>query len=331
VIRTGRSVRYDAVPELVRERAAPPDATPELAGLLKPSTGMGIPLRVRDRVIGSIALARIDGPAYTPDDQVLVEQIADRAAVAVDNAQRFWRERDTALALQRSLLPQELPSVPGLHVAWRYLPGTAGTYVGGDWYDVIPLDDGQVALVIGDVMGHGVQAAAVMGQLRATARAYAAADLRPGQVLALLDRAVARLEQGQITTVAFAVLDPRTRRLVIASAGHLPPLLVDGTDHPQYLDLDPGPPLGAGGTDFPERALTLPEGAMLLLFTDGLVEDRSRPVDEGLTRLQEAVAGPGADPEQLCEQALAVLGPDRGHEDDTALLAVSLDPAHAIR
>jgi serine phosphatase RsbU (regulator of sigma subunit) len=286
-------------------------------------TGMAIPLVAGGGVLGVLALARTQGQPYPTDDVAIVEDVAARAAVAILNAHQYGRERDTALTLQHSLLPQRLPRVSGVSLAWRYLPGTAGVHVGGDWYDVLPLEDGVVGLIIGDVMGRGVQAAAVMGQLRATARAHASGHLPPSELLGALGAAVDRLEQAQITTAMFGLLDPEGRTLTIASAGHLPPLLIssEGAD---YLPLEPGPPLGAGVADFPELKVDLPQGATLLLFTDGLVESRSRSVDEGLAILRDTAAG-SADPETVCNRALAALGGQGQLDDDTAMLAVTLN------
>jgi serine phosphatase RsbU (regulator of sigma subunit) len=322
VIRTGRSFRYGVVPDEVRERATASVADPALAAEFSPTSAIGVALMARGRVIGAVALARTRGAAYTDEDLVLIEEVSGRAAVAVDNAETFRRERDAALTLQRSLLPQLLPRVEGVSFAWRYLPGAAGTHIGGDWYDVIPLDQGRVALVIGDVMGRGLQAAALMGQLRATARAHASTETGPAEVLRRLDTALARLEQDQITTALFAVLDPAARSLTVAAAGHLPPLVCSG-EVASYLDVTPGPPLGAGVADYAELQVTLPEGAMILLYTDGLVEDRQLPVDAGLETLRAAVEGVTT-PEQMCDVALAALGRDTQHDDDTAVLAVSL-------
>jgi serine phosphatase RsbU (regulator of sigma subunit) len=280
-------------------------------------------LVVRGTVLGVLALARVGGEGFTDEEQSLVEEITSRAAVAADHAEQFRRERDAALTLQRSLLPQRLPRLAHVALAWRYLPGAEGTYIGGDWYDVIPLADERVALVIGDVMGRGLRAAAVMGQLRATVRAHASTEHRPAEVLRRLDTAVAGLEQEQITTALVAVLDPAERSLVVASAGHYPPL-VTTIDEAYYLDVEPGPPLGAGGAGgYPELSVTLPRGATLLLFTDGLVEDRQMPVDLGLQRLLTA-ARSVTDPEMLCDRALTALGRDSSHDDDTAVLAVGL-------
>jgi GAF domain-containing protein/anti-sigma regulatory factor (Ser/Thr protein kinase) len=323
VIRSGRSVRYETVPDSLRARIDDRADDEDLAARIAPSTALAAPLSTGGRVLGAIALARTDGAAYTADDLMLVEDVAARAAVAVGNAARFGRERDAALTLQRSLLPQQLPRIEGMSFAWRYLPGSAGTHIGGDWYDVIPLEQGRVALVIGDVMGRGLRAAAVMGQLRATARAHASAELSPAEVLHRLDAAVVRLEQEQITTALFALLDPVSRTVTIASAGHLPPLVTAPGVPPAYLDVEPGPPLGADSGDYPQTEVVLPEGATLLLFTDGLVEDRRLPVETGLATLLES-ARSAATPEELCDRALVALGRDVAHDDDTAILAVGL-------
>ncbi|MGH8866735.1 MAG: SpoIIE family protein phosphatase [Actinomycetes bacterium] len=325
VLRTGQSLRYDQVPEEIRSCAARYLEGTGVAvnGEDGPESGLGVPLVARGRVFGALALVRVEGTPYTDDELRLVEQIAARAAVAIDNAEQYGRERDAALTLQRSLLPQRLPKVDGVALAWRYLPGSAGTHIGGDWYDVIPVENGLVALVIGDVMGRGLQAAALMGQLRATARAHASAHLEPAAVLARLDAALAPLEQEQITTAVFGLLDPTTRTVTMASAGHLPPLVVPREGEAYYLDVTPGPPLGAGEPTYPQLRATLPPSSTLLLYTDGLVEDRRRAVDRGLEALRVAAATADG-PESLCDRALAALGRDTAHEDDTAVLAVHL-------
>ncbi|MCK9927676.1 SpoIIE family protein phosphatase [Frankia sp. Mgl5] len=287
-------------------------------------TVLAVPLTVGGRTVAVLAvLCREDGPRAR-DEQDAIEEVARRAAVAVGNAQLYEQERRTALTLQRSLLPQRLPTIGGLSFAWRYLPGSAGALVGGDWYDVLPLDDGRVALVIGDVMGHGIQAAATMGQLRASARAHITTDPSPSAVLARLDEAANRLEQGQLATAALAVLDPANARLTLASAGHLPPLLVPPRGEAYYLPVDPGPPLSTGLPEYPQTRTTLEPGSILLFFTDGLVEDRKRPVDEGMNLLRVAATA-AASPDQLCDQALAALGRLAGPDDDTALLAVMVN------
>jgi GAF domain-containing protein/anti-sigma regulatory factor (Ser/Thr protein kinase) len=321
VLETGRRVAYpQASPERQQQLCALFGGSEAMA-FLCPTSAMVLPFVRRERLLGVLVLARVEGATYDDDDLMLATELADRAAVALDNAARFRREREVALTLQRSLLPQVLPRVPGLALAWRYFPGAEGTNVGGDWYDVIPLDDGKVALIIGDVMGRGLQAAAVMGQLRATARAHVYAGLEPAEVLARIDTELMRLEQDQIATVLLGLLDPATGILTIASAGHLPPLVRSADGDVQYLDVLPGPPLGTGAGSYLELEVVLSEGATVLLYTDGLVEDRWLSIDEGLATLA-AAASSSPQPELLCDRALVALGRDMEHDDDTAMLAV---------
>jgi GAF domain-containing protein/anti-sigma regulatory factor (Ser/Thr protein kinase) len=289
---------------------------------LRAASVLAVPFVRQERVLGLLLMARTHS-AYTDSELTLATELADRAAVALDNAARFLRERDVAVTLQRSLLPQVLPQVPGLALAWRYFPGATGTNVGGDWYDVIPLDRGRVALIIGDVMGRGLRAAAVMGQLRATARAHVYADLSPAEVLARVDTELMRLEQEQIATALLGVLDPVTGSLTVSSAGHLPPLVRTDAGKVDFLDVEPGPPLGTGAGGYTDLSVTLTDGATVLLYTDGLVEDRRLPIDEGMTTLA-AAATVSREPELLCDCALLALGRDSEHDDDTAMLAVHL-------
>ncbi len=323
VLRTGQSIRYGTLPEHLQSRTTEHVPDEQHAEALRPSSGIGVALVARGRILGAVALARTGGQPFSDDDLRLAEEVAARAAVAVDNAEQFRRERDAAVTLQRSLLPQRIPRIAGLAFAWRYLPGAVGAHVGGDWYDVIPLEQDRVALVIGDVMGRGLRAAAVMGQLRAAARAHVTVDVGPAEVLAGMGLELDRLEQEELTTALVGVLDPATRTLRVASAGHLPPLLVSADGVASYLEVEPGPPLGAGLAAFPETEVTLPPAGAVLLYTDGLVEDRRMPIDDGLLRLAEVAAG-AHDLEELCDQALAALGRDDGHDDDAALLAVQL-------
>ena len=324
VMASGQSVHHDRLPEALRECVVA-GLKPPLAAALAPHTSLVVPLVYGGKPIGALGLARTTEHPYSDDERQVVQELAARAAVAVANAQQYERERETAITLQRSLLPQSLPQVPGVEFAWRYLPGGAGALIGGDWYDVVPLDDGRVAFGIGDVMGRGIRAAAVMGQLRATARAYATAQMSPATVLAQLNIAVTRLEQEQITTVTFGILDPAAGMLTVASAGHLPPLLVPAGGKPRFLPVVPGPPLGVDltGVDaFAESSYPLDEGSMLLLFTDGLVEDRTRSVDEGMEVLRRAATG-ATTAETLCARALGAIEQMASHDDDTALLAIA--------
>jgi GAF domain-containing protein len=321
---TSGSLRVAAVSEEIRQRTV---AHPDLAvhaDAVMPTSALAVRLATTHGVVGVLALFRVDGPPYTADEQVLAEQLASRGAVAIDNARNFHRERDTAVTLQRSLLPQEPPRVPGVRFAWRYLPAGAGSHVGGDWYDAVPVAQGRVALLIGDVMGRGVQAAAVMGQLRAMARALLGVDASPAQVLTRLDLALPLLEGDHLATAAIALLDPAKRTLTLASAGHLPPLLVRADGTTTFIRVEPGPPLGVGNGTFVERRLQLPADSTVLFYTDGLVEGLTLPVDDGMRLLAEASAG-SSGPEGLCDVALRALGRDKIADDDTALLAVGID------
>ncbi|MER0447179.1 SpoIIE family protein phosphatase [Streptomyces sp. Edi4] len=230
------------------------------------------------------------------------------------------RHRETAVTLQRSLLPQELEQPDDLRVAATYQPGGTDAAVGGDWYDVITLGAGRTALVIGDVMGRGVRAAAVMGQLRTAVRAYARLDLPPHEVLQLLDGLAAEIDASQIATCVYAVHDPNEGRLVYASAGHLPILVrhEDGTVHQAG---DPtGPPLGTGGWLHTSGAIDLPPGATAVLYTDGLVERRREDIDEGVAALARALSGAVGTPQVVCGRLLRSLGVTAEHDDDVAVL-----------
>ncbi|MGI5353371.1 SpoIIE family protein phosphatase [Streptomyces sp. CA-250714] len=230
------------------------------------------------------------------------------------------RQREAAVTLQRSLLPQELEQPDDLRVAATYQPGGTDAAVGGDWYDVITLGAGRTALVIGDVMGRGVRAAAVMGQLRTAVRAYARLDLPPHEVLQLLDGLAAEIDASQIATCVYAVHDPNEGRLDYASAGHVPILVrdADGTVH--RATEHTGPPLGTGGWLHTSGSLPLPEGATAVLYTDGLIERRDADIDEGVAALEGAFAGATGSPDIICDRLLRALGISEDHDDDVALL-----------
>jgi serine phosphatase RsbU (regulator of sigma subunit)/anti-sigma regulatory factor (Ser/Thr protein kinase) len=283
-----------------------------------------VPLTARGRTLGVLTLSR-DEP-YEDADVKHALDLARRAALAVDNASRYVFERDLAVTLQRSLLPRALAVPAGMTAAARYLPGARGTQVGGDWYDLLEVD-GKVVLVVGDVMGRGVQAAAMMGQLRATVRAYAIEGHGPADVLTRLDHVVLSLTGLHFTTCVVGVLDPVARTLCMASAGHLPPVVVGPDGGARLIELEPGLPLGVGGASFVEQSLTLEPGSLVLLYTDGLVETRRAPVTEGMDRLVAALATPLPSADRACDLVLGALSPDGEQDDDTALLALLLDPA----
>ncbi|MEC3996714.1 SpoIIE family protein phosphatase [Actinacidiphila sp. DG2A-62] len=288
------------------------------------------PLRGRRRVIGAaVLLRRPDRPAFEADDLLVAAQLATHTALGVDKAVLYGREAYIADALQREMLPDSLPQPTGVRLASRYLPAAESARVGGDWYDAIPLPGSRVALVVGDVMGHSMTSAAIMGQLRTTVQTLAGLDLAPQEVLYHLDEQAQRLGQDRMATCVYAVYDPIAHRLVVANAGHPPPVLLHADGLAEVLRVPPGAPIGVGGVPFEAVELPAPAGATLLLYTDGLVESRSRDVWGGIELLRErlhdaatVVSPPPLEP--LCDEVLEILGPgDR--DDDIALLAARFD------
>ncbi|MGW2014694.1 ATP-binding SpoIIE family protein phosphatase [Streptomyces sp. NPDC001927] len=361
-------------------RLSDADAPPWLAPPGPPRFGFHsvllLPLYARGTLLGLAQFARHRTPApFDDDDLLLAQEITARAAVYIDNARRYTHERTTALALQRSLLPQRPVEQSAVETAARYLPSGSRAGVGGDWYDVIPLSGGRVALVVGDVVGRGLHAAATMGRLRTAVRAFADIDLMPDELLTHLDDVVIRLQReeagegGEISaTCLYAVYDPATRLCSLASAGHVPPAVAPpaadaGTTGPTsadadagttdarttgvdtteaqdteaasagLLDLPIGPPLGLGGLPFETAQWELPEGSLLALYTDGLVQSRTRDLDASLTLLGDTLARASrssASPDEVCERLLATMLPARP-TDDVALLVArtrALDPGH---
>ncbi|MFK0284374.1 SpoIIE family protein phosphatase [Streptomyces sp. NPDC090499] len=292
-------------------------------------SSMSVPIQARGTTLGVAVFRRhrrLD--PFGPDDVLLAEEITARAAVCIDNARRYSRERETALALQRSLLPRTLPRTAALQAASRYLPA-ARAGVGGDWFDVIPLSGLRVAMVVGDVVGHGVQASATMGRLRTAVRTLADIDLAPDELLTHLDDLVLRLSEeqggegspGEVgATCLYAVYDPVSRRCTLARAGHPPPVLLRPGRLPQRLDLPAGPPLGLGGLPFESAEVTLDEGTVLAMFTDGLITSRHRDPDTGRRLLHEALAADSDSLDETCDRILHALLPSGGAADDVALL-----------
>ncbi|MFE6894193.1 SpoIIE family protein phosphatase [Streptomyces sp. NPDC057694] len=312
-------------------------ALPELLGG-EPSlpTGQRVilaPLRGRRRVIGAaVFLRRQDRIPFDPDDLLVAGQLATHSALGIDKAVLYGREAYIADELQRTMLPETLPRPTGVRLASRYLPAAETARVGGDWYDAIPLPGSRVALVVGDVMGHSMTSAAIMGQLRTTAQTLAGLDLPPQEVLHHLDEQAQRLGTDRMATCMYAVYDPVAHRITIANAGHPPPVLLHLGGRAEVLRVPPGAPIGVGGVDFEAVELDAPAGATLLLYTDGLVESRLRDVWTGIEQLRERLAdtaqltGPDHPPplEALCDDVLDMLGPgDR--DDDIALLAARFD------
>jgi PAS domain S-box-containing protein len=282
---------------------------------------LAVPLIAHGEVLGALDLKRTRNPLpFDDDDVVLATELATRAAVAIDNARWFQSVRNTAVTLQRSLLPEHPPHLTGLEVASRYQPAQATSEVGGDWYDVIPLSDDRTALVVGDVMGNGIDAAATMGRLRTATCAYADLDLDPGDVLQHLDKITCDLEH-YIVTCLYAVYDPRTRRCRIANAGHMPPALARPGAAPTLLDLPTGAPLGVGGIPFETTTVEFEPGDLLVLYTDGLVETRLHAIDDRLNVLLGFLDEPGRALEEICDLLLYGLRNSDDHDDVALLVA----------
>ncbi|WP_030859943.1 ATP-binding SpoIIE family protein phosphatase [Streptomyces sp. NRRL S-37] len=314
-----------ALPELLGEEGAP--AVPE------GQRAILAPLRGRRRVIGAaLFLRRPERIPFEADDLLVAAQLATHSALGIDKAVLYGREAYIADELQRTMLPENLPRCTGVRLASRYLPAAETARVGGDWYDAIPLPGSRVALVVGDVMGHSMTSAAIMGQLRTTAQTLAGLDLPPQEVLHHLDEQAQRLGVDRMATCLYAVYDPVAHRITIANAGHPPPVLLELGGRAEVLRVPAGAPIGVGGVDFEAVELDAPAGATLLLYTDGLVESRLRDVWTGIEQLREKLAataqltGPDHPPplEALCDEVLDMLGPgDR--DDDIALLAARFD------
>ncbi|CAM5374189.1 SpoIIE family protein phosphatase [Streptomyces avidinii] len=317
--------------------AAARAALPELLGVDHPlprgNRAVLAPLRGRRRVIGAAVFLRSpERPAFEQNDLLVAAQLATHTALGIDKAVLYGREAYIADELQRTMLPDSLPQPTGVRLASRYLPAAETARVGGDWYDAIPLPGSRVALVVGDVMGHSMTSAAIMGQLRTTAQTLAQLDLPPAEVLHHLDEQAQRLGSDRMATCLYAVYDPVAHRITIANAGHPPPVLLHLGGRAEVLRVPPGAPIGVGGVDFEAVELDAPAGGTLLLYTDGLVESRLRDVWTGIEQLRERLAttaqltGLDHPPplEALCDDVLDMLGPgDR--DDDIALLAARFD------
>jgi len=299
-----------------------------------------VPIKARGATLGVATLHRHQTPAdFDEDDLLLAEEITARAGVCVDNALRYTRQRSTALTLQHSLLPQDFPSQAAVEVVGRYLPSDTRAGVGGDWFDVIPLSGARVALTVGDVVGHGIHASATMGRLRTAVRTLADLELSPDELLTRLDDIIAGPfalgsgDGGDLDTGAtciYAVYDPISRDCTIASAGHPPPALVLPDGAVEFLEVPPGPPLGLGGLPFEKFETRLPEGSLLALYTDGLIESRTRDVDQGFAALRALLSQPEPSLGATCQKLFRELLPQTPTDDAALLLARThmLDPDH---
>jgi PAS domain S-box-containing protein len=291
-----------------------------------------VPMLVGGRATGTVTLMNsASDRRFGPHDVALAGLIVTRGAIALANAISYEQQRASALTLQRSLLPHSLPILESVETAWRYMPGTAGTEVGGDWLEVFELPGGRVVAVVGDVMGRGLRAAAVMGQLRTAVRTLALADPSPAEVLAGLDRVVAELVPGQLVTCVYCVYDPRTSVLTLANAGHVPPIVL-GADRYELLAEALGLPLGVGGEGFKQVEVPMPVGSTVVLYTDGLVERRGDDLEDSIHQLAARVWSAPGTLEERCDVAV---GPDlAGYDDDAAVLLLRVTaqrPGAAIR
>ncbi|MEV5873700.1 SpoIIE family protein phosphatase [Streptomyces sp. NPDC052101] len=335
-------VRQMTDPDVARWMADDPDRAAWLKEH-RPRSFLTVPLRARGTNLGVAFFTRVEplSEPYGPDDLKIAEELAARAAVCIDNARRYTRERMTALALQRSLLPQAVPEQAAVEVASRYLPADSRAGVGGDWFDVIPLSGARVALVVGDVVGHGIHASAAMGRLRTAVCTLADVDLAPDELLAHLDDLVIRHSTGQAAgakepagdfgaTCLYAVYDPVSRVCSLASAGHPDPAVMTPDGTVDFLDLPTGPPLGLGGFPYECVERELPEGSLLAFYTDGLIETRGRDLDVGLDTLRTALTGAGSCLQETCDAVLSAVLPEQ-RTDDVALLVArtrALDADH---
>ncbi|MER6357202.1 SpoIIE family protein phosphatase [Streptomyces sp. NPDC001634] len=281
-----------------------------------------VPLAARGLVLGVATFLRTgDRPAFDAADLALAGDLAAHAGVCIDNARLFHREHDTALTLKRSMLPGRPKPPAGIEIAHRYRPASDVHEVGGDWYDVATLAPGKGAIVIGDVMGHGIQAAAIMGQMRTTVRAFTHLDLPPDQLLHHLDSALQELDSPLLATCLYSVCDAAAHRCHLGRAGHPPPALVTPDGTARLLDLPPGAPLGIGGISYDTTEITLAPGSILVLYTDGLVEARGTDLDQRLNELTRLLTGAHRDLDQLCDTLMDHLAPTPAEDDITILAA----------
>ncbi|MFC8916856.1 SpoIIE family protein phosphatase [Streptomyces sp. NPDC057116] len=324
-VRTARPVMVAEVDDDALSCIARDDHAADLLAEAGLHSYLAVPLIARGEVLGALDLKRARNPLpFTEDDALLASELAARAAVCIDNARLFRQQRETALTLQRSLLPETPPHLVGLDVASRYQPAGAGSEVGGDWFDIIPMDGGRTALVVGDVMGSGINSATTMGRLRTATQTLSRLALGPAEVLRHLDEITAGL-QPSLATCVYAVYDPHRAQCRVCTAGHPPPVLIRADGGPRLLDLPTGAPLGVGGVPFHDVTAELAPGDRLVLYTDGLVETRDQDIDTRLGRLLELLRTPDPSLEDTCDRLLRELR-HGGNHDDVALLVARVRP-----
>jgi PAS domain S-box-containing protein len=322
VVRTLRSQLAEEVPEAFLAATVDDDDHLAILRQLGFSSYMCVPLVAEGRCLGTLTLVSAgSGRRFDKADLSLAEQLARQAAAVVHRARHHDREREVAHLLQRSLLPEKLPDVPGFEVAVRYLAGTDEADVGGDWYDVVPLRGGGAGFAIGDVEGHDIGAAAIMGQLRNALRAYALSGQRPAAVIDEMRRFFDMVEVERTATLLYATFSPSAGTLLVSSAGHPPPLLLRQTGSVEVLRLDPEPPLGVAGPASAETVVALRPGDTVVLFTDGLVERPGASVEEGIDVVLSTLEGNGlAGPETVCDLIVGKATAPSDRRDDMAFL-----------
>ena len=324
-LQTNQPVLVPRVDRGVAEHCAAGRGGATLIALFEGRSMLTLPLAARGTVLGILTLLRNgERPPFDETDAAYLRELAARAALSIDNARLHRMEAKTATTLQRSMLPTRPPKIPGVMIAHRYLPGDRRAEVGGDWFDAIQLPGSRVALVVGDVMGHGLHSAVAMGRFRTAMQTLAALDLPPAQILRHLDNLSQRLGDDHLATCLYAVYDPIARTCTLASAGHVPPVLVHPDGRGELLDIPTGAPIGVGGVPFASREIKVSDGSMLLLCTDGLVEMRGGDIGDGLAALCGDIVDPRRSPDEVCDTVLERLHTD-DRNDDLALLIARFD------
>ncbi|MEU1784734.1 SpoIIE family protein phosphatase [Streptomyces sparsogenes] len=331
---TGEPVLIPYVDDALGDRIAAQFEKRDLRPLINGRSLLIVPLKARDVVLGFMVLMRRPGRERFHDmDRTTGAELAARAGLVLDNSRMYTYQENVAETLQDSMLPQVTPRMAGCDTATRYLPGTRLGRIGGDWFDCVKLPGSRTALVVGDVMGHGLNSAAMMGQLRTAVQTLAALDLPPAQLLRHLDDLARRLGEHYLATCLYAVYDPIRSELLISNAGHVPPVLVRAGDgRSELLDLPTGAPIGVGGVPFETALIRVAPGDRLVLCTDGLVEVRGQDIGAGLAALCESAAHPAASMDEACDTIIRALNTQGGRKDDVALLMARLNgiPAHDV-
>ncbi|TDB87435.1 SpoIIE family protein phosphatase [Actinomadura sp. 7K534] len=324
-MRTGRPVHIPHVDSAQAAEIAASFGDRDLRPLFAGRALLIVPLIARGRVLGTFKLLRkADRPGFGDLDLAMVDELARRAALCIDNGRLYRREVQVAEELQHSMLPDDPPDVAGARVRYRYRPAEQAINVGGDWFDAIPLPGCRLGIVVGDVMGHGLTSAAIMGQMRTAVRTLAAEDMRPARLLRQLDGLARRLGEDYLATCLYAVYDPVERSCTLANAGHIPPVLVSAYGDSRILGVPSGVPIGVGGEAFETVEVAVEDGSQLVLCTDGLLERRDRDLDQGLELMRSRLAGATPDLDGTCDSLLDSLAAPTP-ADDIAIVAVGFD------